>query len=531
MLGIFITFAVVSLHCSFKAICCMSDSKSYNTPIGPDSKSAYFEHLFQSVPAGVVLLDREDCVIDFNQWFTDLFSYNIEEARGKKINDLIVPEHLKEEGEKATKDVAEGQPISFETVRQTKHGKLLNVSISGQPITIQYGEIAVIAVYQDITDRNRTEEALRESEQKLRTIFHTANIGFTIVDVTGQVMLHNAWYAEFLGYDPKETMGLTIREITHPDDYQESIDKFNQLIERKTDKYRLEKRFIRKDGQIAWGDVSVSSIKDSEGMVRMVIGMINDITERKRAEASLKKSEERLRELNATKDTFISILSHDLRSPFTAILGFAELLLDSIDYADKEDIRDQVGVIHTHSSKTLTLLNDILAWAMAQSGKMTVSPTAINFPTTSRAVAESLFNQAKKKNIHIECKQGADFEVFADENMLQTILRNLISNAVKFTPPGGRIVISSTTDNEFATITVSDNGIGIDKNDIPRLWDLSSPLSTEGTAGETGTGYGLLLCKELVEKQGGKIWAESSPGKGSDFIFTLPLNPSSVLPT
>ncbi len=512
------------INCFITLICAMKANKiPKKTSMGSDSKSAYFEHLFQSVPVGVVLLDREDRVIDFNHWFTALFSYNIEEARGKKINDLIVPDHLQEEGEKATKDVAEGQPIFFETLRQNKHGNLLHVSISGQPITFQRGEISVIGVYQDITDRKRTEEALRESEEKLRTIFHTANIGFTIIDVTGKVMHNNAWYAHFLGYKPEETLGLSIREITHPEDYDATIELFNDLIGRKIDKYRIDKRFIRKDGQVVWADVSVSSMRDSAGRVRMVIGMIKDITERKKAEASLKNSEETLRELNATKDTFISILSHDLRSPFTSILGFAEILLEDIAHADKDTLREQVSVIRDQAANTLTLLNDILSWARVQSGKMPIHLIPVIFRPVCQDILESLRPQAAEKNIHMDYARVADLTVHADVNMLQAVLRNLITNAIKFTPEGGQVQIIVTEDKGFAKVTISDNGVGIDAKDIPKLWDLGSMHSTEGTAGEIGTGYGLVLCKELVEKQGGKIWLESAPGEGSDFIFTLPL--------
>ncbi len=491
--------------------------------MGSDSKSAYFEHLFQSVPAGVVLLDREDRVIDFNHWFTDLFSYNIEEARGKKINDLIVPDHLQEEGEKATKDVAEGQPVFLETLRQSKHGKLLHVSISGQPITFQRGEISVIGVYQDITDRKRTEEALRESEEKLRTIFHHANIGFTITDPSGKFTLNNKWHTGFLGYTLSELQQKTIQDITHPDDCAKTTRYFTKLVRNELTNYRLEKRYIRKDGQVVWGDVSVSATQDEEGHKKMVIGMIKDITEKKQAEATLKNSEETLRELNATKDTFISILSHDLRSPFTSILGFAEILLEDIAHADKGTLREQVSVIRDQAANTLALLNDILSWARVQSGKMPIHPIPVALRPVCQDILESLRPQASEKNIHMDYARVADLTVQADANMLQAVLRNLITNAIKFTPGGGQVQIIATGDEGYAKVTVSDNGVGIDAKDIPKLWDLSSVHTTEGTAGEIGTGYGLVLCKELVEKQGGKIWVESVPGEGSDFIFTLPL--------
>ncbi len=487
------------------------------------SRSAYFEHLFQSVPAGVVLLDRDDRVIDFNKWFADQFGYTIEEAEGQKINDLIVPDHFKQEGEQATRDVAKGQPIFLETIRQNKAGQLFHVSISGQPISFDQGEIAVIGVYHDITDRKRTEEALRESEEKLRTIFQHANIGFTITDPSGKFILNNKWHADFLGYPQAELQQKTIRDITHPEDYAETQDYFSKLIQNRLTSYRLEKRFICKDGTTVWGDVSISATKDDAGQVKMVIGMIKDITEKKQAEHRLKKSEQNLRELNATKDTLISILSHDLRSPFTAIMGFAELLLDDIADADRETLREQVKVIRDQADNTLTLLNDILSWARLQSGKAQARPVPVLFTEACMPVIHGLMPQAAEKDIQVECAGATDITLLADMNMLQAVLRNLIANAIKFTPYGGRIQIKAAKDKGFARITVADKGVGIEANNIPKLWDLGSMYSTEGTAGEKGTGYGLVLCKELVEQQEGKIWVESNPGEGSDFIFTLPL--------
>ncbi len=374
-----------------------NDKEQKNEAGGSADRSAYFEHLFQSVPAGVVLLDREDRIIDCNTWFTDLFHYAIEEARGRKINDLIVPEHLQNEGEETTQQVAAGQSVFFETVRKKKDGELLYVSVSGQPISINEGDISVIGVYQDITDRRRAEE---------------------------------------------------------------------ELIER----------------------------------------------------------EENLRELNSTKDTFISVLSHDLRSPFTSILGFSDILLENIEHADRQKIHKQVEIIRDQASTTLRLLDDVLSWAKVQSGKMLYNPIPIAFPVVCSAVLDNLRAYAEEKNICVDCSEMSDIELFADENMLQVVLRNLISNAIKFTPYGGRVQIAASKEQGFAKITVSDSGIGIDSSNIPKLWDLTRHHSTEGTAGERGTGYGLVLCKELVEKLGGNIWAESAPGRGSDFIFTLPLS-------
>lgn len=487
-------------------------------------KASYFKHLFQSVPAGVVLLDKEDCVIDCNNGFQELFRFSREEAVGKKINDLIVPPKLCKEGLNATNKVASGESVSFETVRMTKDGQLLDVSVTGKPIYIHGADFKVIAVYQDITSRKRTEAALRESEEKLRTIFSDANIGFTIVDTTGKLILNNKWHQYFLGYDLDDFQQKTILDITHPDDAEESKKRFSALIAGSIDNYRIEKRFVRKDGTIVWGDLSVSALKDQNGNVHMVIGMIIDITEKKQAEQILKQSELRLRELNSTKDTFISILSHDLRSPFTAILGFADILAENVHSYTIETIKEQVDIIRSQASFTLTLLDDILSWAKMQSGKMPFHPVKVQFCMICKMVTRNLKASADAKNIAIDCPEVYPVELEADENMLRTILRNLISNAIKFTPRNGIIHIKADVSQGNALISVSDSGVGIAKEHISKIWDIAASHSTTGTVGEQGSGYGLVLCKEFVEKHGGKIWVESDVGKGSTFCFTIPLS-------
>ncbi len=484
-------------------------------------KAVYFEHLFQSVPAGVVLLDKDDRIIDCNAGFKVLFGFDREESIGRKINDLIVPERFQDEGLGATKTVASGQRLFIETTRKTKDGRLLHVSITGSPISLQEGSLSVIGIYQDITSRKRAEEALKESEAKLRTIFNNANIGFSIADPTGKLLMTNKWYQEYLGYDTEDMDGKTVAEITHPDDRLETQKKFSEIVNGSTDKYRLEKRFIHKDGHYVWGDLSVSALKDQDGVVKMVIGMVADITEKKQAEFNLIQREMQLSELNATKDTFISILSHDIRSPFASILGLADILLENTGELSTDEVRELLQGIRSQASLTLTLLDDILAWVRVQSGKISFHSDFVQLCRSCDAVVLKLKPLAELKNISIDCTEVGSVVAFTDEHMFRTILRNLVSNAIKFTPENGTVRIIATNEKQHVLVAVSDTGIGIEQENIPKLWDIGIPHSTTGTAGEEGTGFGLTLCKELVAKQGGSIWVESVVGKGSTFFFTL----------
>jgi signal transduction histidine kinase len=250
--------------------------------------------------------------------------------------------------------------------------------------------------------------------------------------------------------------------------------------------------------------------------------VLKDIAERKHAEEVLKEREARLRELNATKDKFFSIIAHDLKNPFNTILGFSNLLSEQLKEKDYEKIEEYAVHIQSSSKRVMDLLLNLLEWSLSQTGLIEFNPGNIEIDTIINDVIELSENSAKQKSIAIKSEVPDSILVFADKAMISLILRNLVSNAIKFTNPGGMIIVSAELRIGELIISVSDNGIGIDKNTIEKLFLIEENNSTTGTQNETGTGLGLILCKEFVEKHGGRIWVESEPGKGSAFRFTLP---------
>ena len=232
----------------------------------------------------------------------------------------------------------------------------------------------------------------------------------------------------------------------------------------------------------------------------------------------------KLEKLNIDKDRFISILGHDLKNPFSNILGFSEILTDEINSLNSDEIKEIAGNINKSARITNNLLEGILMWARTQQGSIPFKPQNLSLSATCENILEILNPNAKAKNITINHSATEHITVFADDDMLKAILRNLVSNAIKFTNKNGAININATQTDSNVTISISDNGIGIKPNNLVKLFDISQVLTTKGTSGETGTGLGLLLCKEFVEKHGGKIWVESEVGKGSDFKFTLPIS-------
>lgn len=247
-----------------------------------------------------------------------------------------------------------------------------------------------------------------------------------------------------------------------------------------------------------------------------------EITERKRIENRLVKNESRLRELNLTKDKLFSIIAHDLKSPFNAILGFSELMAEAVEQKNLDQIVHFSEVIRNSSNRAMTLLLNLLDWSRSQRGIIPFEPEPIELFMVIMESIKLHHEAATKKSIVIQNRVPHNVTLVADRAMISTITRNLISNAIKFTNAGGKILISAGLTREEITISVTDNGIGIDKTDLDRLFRIDQGLTKLGTEREPGTGLGLILCKEFVEKHGGRIWVESSPGSGSAFRFTIP---------
>ena len=230
-----------------------------------------------------------------------------------------------------------------------------------------------------------------------------------------------------------------------------------------------------------------------------------------------------LKEANATKDKFFSIIAHDLKNPFNALIGFSELLMENQKTMEPQETEELVQMLNNASHQAYNLLEDLLMWSKAQQGKIAFIPQKIIANNIFDEIQSNLENVAAKKSIFIKFDDSTDTVLYADSNMLKTILRNLISNAIKFSSRGGEVRVQIEKEGEFARMTVSDNGTGISEINLNRLWQLSEQLTTKGTENEDGTGLGLVLCKEFVDRHGGKIWAESELGKGSNFMFTIPL--------
>lgn len=326
----------------------------------------------------------------------------------------------------------------------------------------------------------------------------------------------NRTWLDFTGRTMEQEFGNGWAEGVHPDDVDFCVQIYVTAFD-KREAFLMEYRMKNKFGEYRWIRDFGRPFYDLDNTFLGYIGSCYDITENKNNEL-------KLIELNATKDKFFSIIAHDLRNPFCNIIGFAELL--KINYAkyDAEKMERITKQLYISAKNTYNLLENLLEWSRAQSDNIPFEPKMIDFIELCKNAIEDLSQNANSKNIILNYYVPEPIEIFVDTNMIKTVLRNLVSNAIKYTNNKGIINIFAEKNADNVIITVSDNGIGMDKNSIVKLFELTQKQSTSGTADEKGTGLGLIICKEFIEKHNGKIWAESEFGKGSDFKFTIPIS-------
>jgi len=374
----------------------------------------------------------------------------------------------------------------------------------------------------NVIERKRAEQELEKSVSLLTATIESTADGILVVDKNGKTTNYNKKFAE-LWCIPEPILS-TLDDKT--------------LLSFILDQLKDPERFLKKVNDLYMNDDEVSSdiieFKDGRTIERYsqsqkfngkIVGRVwsfHNITDLKKAEKAIKENEARLHELNATKDKFFSIIAHDLKSPFNSIIGFSNLLTDQIKENDLKGIEKYAGIIQNSSQRAMSLITNLLDWSRSQTGRIEFNPEDFEIISVLDELIELLNDSAEQKSITILKEFPHNALVFADKDMISTVLRNLLSNAVKFTKPGGTVTLSVVQSPDEVRVSVSDNGVGMEKNTVDKLFRIDESYSTPGTQNEKGTGLGLLLCKEFIEKHGGNIRVESELEKGSTFSFTIP---------
>lgn len=373
-----------------------------------------------------------------------------------------------------------------------------------------------------IRKRKIAERELRRSEIRFRNLFNQSAVGIAIIDKYFRIKDANAKLAEMLEIPVTELIGKTVADITHEKDPRllEALNT-NTLFEIK-ERSSFEKRYRTKSGKSFWGYIHTQTIRNNIGEIDYIIGSVTDISKIKDAENALREREKELRELNASKDRFFNIIAHDLKNPFNSVLGLSKIAYERAAKNDFSNIGEICRALYHTAKNSYNLLTNLLSWAMVQTGKIKFSPTEFDLKDLIADVEKLYQAQAMEKKIKLDIGIDEALYIYADRQMIHSVFRNLVSNAIKFTPPHGKITVTVFDSTELTRIDISDNGIGISEEDVKKLFDIDRETSTHGTENEEGTGLGLILCKEFASFHKGKISVKSTLGKGSTFSLSLP---------
>ncbi len=373
----------------------------------------------------------------------------------------------------------------------------------------------------------RATELATVNSEKYTQLFDFAPSGYFILSEIGDIIDSNHNGRKILGKEHQTLINHRFALLIS-DDSKPIFNKFLSDIFKKKGKESCVVSILVDEKLPVYGHITGLVDEKNENCLINIIDisslkLTEQTLENKIHELTITTNElEQAIQLNKAKDQLLAILGHDLRNQFTGLIGCSGLLAENIQTFNIDQLRDIANQIANSAQNAYSLLDEILVWSKAQTNRTTFEPRSLNFSAICREILEFLKPGAISKTITLNCNNQTDIEIFADIDMLKTVLRNLISNAIKFTDKEGVININAKKDSLYVTISVSDNGTGVPADSLTKLFDASHVLTTEGTKGEKGTGLGLLLCKEFVEKHGGKIWVESELGKGSIFSFNIP---------
>jgi len=377
----------------------------------------------------------------------------------------------------------------------------------------------------DITDRRLTEDALRESEARFRGTFDNAGVGIAHCDPEGRYVRVNQKYCDILGYTPAALAETTFQDVTHPDDVAESTGQFAALLRGEISSYAMEMRCISRTGETVWVHITASVQRDAAGRPIHAIGVMHDISDRKRLEQELRRAKAAAESANRAKDDFLANVSHEIRTPMNAILGMTELVLDTPLNPEQ---RQLLNTVESAAGSLLGIINDLLDFSKIEAGKLDLDPTEFALRPLVDDTLRALAARAHLKGLELVCNVSSDVPdgVIGDAGRLRQVLVNLVGNAIKFTDQGEVEIRVGLADDRAAdgevrvAFSVRDTGIGIARGKQAAIFHAFEQEDTSTTRRYGGTGLGLTIAARLIGLMGGRIAVDSAPGSGSTFSFT-----------
>jgi len=483
-----------------------------------------FREFSDLLPQLIFETDLEGKITFINKFGLNLLGYSGEELQKQADMFSFIDPESKEalfEGFQKTLLGSSAIPREYKVVR--KDGKTVPILMHAVIYSENSVPQGIRGTGVDVTELRAAQEMLSIERNLLRSLIDNLPDRIYAKDSSSRFIICNKALVKRMGRESadeilgKSDMDLLDREsaMKYHADEQNIINTGVPLLNK-------EETVLFKNGQLRYSLSTKLPLRNSHGEIVGIVGIGKDITDRKLMEIEAENKNIQLQKIIADRDRFFSIIAHDLKSPFNYFLGFTELISDQIETMSVEKIREVTTNMRNSAANLYTLLEDLLEWSRMQRGQTLFNPQEFFLLDKIRECVDIVGGPALKKDIIISLNIPSDLVVAADHHMFNTIIRNLVSNAIKFSNHGGKIVVSAVAvDGKMNEISVTDNGIGMDDDTLGNLFVRNDNARRKGTDGEPGTGLGLLLCKEFVEKHGGKIWVKSRAGEGCTFTFTL----------
>ena len=480
--------------------------------------------LMNNLSDHVYFKDRDSRFIRINKSLA--LSFGLDDpalAEGKTDFDFFTREHAQQAFEDEQAIVRTGQLLNTEEKETHPNRPDTWVSTIKLPLTDNNGNIiGTFGISRDVTKRKQAEEELAQEQYLMRTLMDNLPDHIYFKDHESHFLRVNKALAQFLGLnDPAQAIKKTDFDFFTGEHAQQAYEDEQKII-RTGQLLSTEEKETHHDRPDTWVSTIKLPLSDKDGNVIGTFGISRDITKNKLAEEEIKLKNELLQIINSEKDKFFSILAHDLRGPLSAFVSATQIIAEEIQTMGIEEIKEITLSMKTSATNIYSLLENLLEWSRLRRGVMDFIPEKINLKKKIEECVAVLSESARKKGIEILISIPEVIDVLADSLMFDTVIRNLISNAIKFTPVGGKVTLTAGyIEDHTVEIKISDSGIGMTPELKDKLFLLNEKTSRKGTEGEPSTGLGLLLCKEFIEKHNGKIRVESEVGKGSTFSFTI----------